>query len=379
MIALGRALAARGHDVTLETWRRWRGDVEREGMRFAPAPEYQVFPSGGPPLDFYGAAERAARETLELVRDIEPEVVVADILTLAPALAAEMRGVPRATLVPHVLPYGEDGFPVYSLGARYPRTAAGRLMWRALRAPVARGEERGRLELNAVRANLGLAPQERTHGGMSEELVLVSTLPELEYPRRSEDRVHVIGPLLWEPGAEEVALPAGDGPLVLVAPSTAQDSEHRLLWAAVAGLRGTGVRVLATYNRRLPSRPLPLARNVSVVEWVSYARTMPSCDVVVCHAGHGTLVRALASGCAIVACPAAGDMAENAARVDWAGAGVRLPRRLLSPATLRWAVMRALGEPAIRERARAIAERSAAHDAAAVGAELVEELAARHA
>ena len=25
---------ARGHDVTLETWTRWRHDVEREGMRF---------------------------------------------------------------------------------------------------------------------------------------------------------------------------------------------------------------------------------------------------------------------------------------------------------------------------------------------------------
>ena len=29
-IALGRALAARGHDVTLETWTRWREHVERD-------------------------------------------------------------------------------------------------------------------------------------------------------------------------------------------------------------------------------------------------------------------------------------------------------------------------------------------------------------
>ena len=53
-IALGRELAARGHDVTLETWSRWREHVEREGMRFAAAPEYQVSgnragdPGGGP-------------------------------------------------------------------------------------------------------------------------------------------------------------------------------------------------------------------------------------------------------------------------------------------------------------------------------------------
>ena len=46
MIALGRGLAARGHDVTLQTWRRWRKDIEAEGLRFAAAPEYHVFPNG---------------------------------------------------------------------------------------------------------------------------------------------------------------------------------------------------------------------------------------------------------------------------------------------------------------------------------------------
>ena len=35
MLALGRALAARGHEVTLQTWRRWHDAVEAEGMRFA--------------------------------------------------------------------------------------------------------------------------------------------------------------------------------------------------------------------------------------------------------------------------------------------------------------------------------------------------------
>ena len=137
---------------------------------------------------------------------------------------------------------------------------------------------------------------------------------------------------MWEPPAADVELPPGDAPLVLVAPSTAQDPEHRLLRAALRGLADAPVRVLATWNRRLPPRPLPVPENARVVDWVSYSRTMPHCDVVVCHAGHGTLARALACGCAVVACPAVGDMNENAARLDWAGAGVRVPRRFVSPA-----------------------------------------------
>jgi UDP:flavonoid glycosyltransferase YjiC (YdhE family) len=102
---------------------------------------------------------------------------------------------------------------------------------------------------------------------------------------------------------------------------------------------------------------------------------MPLCDVVVCHAGHGTLVRALASGCAVVACPAVGDMNENAARLDWAGAGVRVPRRFARPRALRLAVERALGEPSIRARARELAAWSRSHDAGSAAAVLLERLA----
>jgi UDP:flavonoid glycosyltransferase YjiC (YdhE family) len=163
---------------------------------------------------------------------------------------------------------------------------------------------------------------------------------------------------------------------VLVAPSTAQDSEHRLLDASLRGLADAPVRVLATWNRRLPSRPLPVPENARVVDWVVYTRTMPRCAAVVCHAGHGTLVRALSCGCAVVACPAVGDMNENAARLDWAGAGVRLPRRFVSPRSVRLAVERVLEEPSIRERARELAVWSREHDAGVAAAKLVEGFAA---
>ena len=61
MLALGEALVARGHEVALQTWRRWQEPAEEAGIELAAAPEYQ-----------------------------------------APALAAELEGVPVATLVPHL-------------------------------------------------------------------------------------------------------------------------------------------------------------------------------------------------------------------------------------------------------------------------------------
>ena len=377
MIALGRTLAQRGHEVTLQTWKRWREAVEAEGMTFAAAPEYPTFPTRPRPLKPYQAVVHAARDMQELVDALAPDAAVADILTLAPALAAERAGIPVATLVPHIYPVMAPGFPVYSLGARLPATSVGRRLWKSLDGLSRKGLEQGRAELNGTRRLLGLPPVDRLHGGISERLALVATLPELEYPRRWAPGVHVVGPLMWEPEYHDVDLPPGDDPLVLVAPSTSQDPEHRMLAAALRGLADLPVRVLATFNRRPPPRPLPVPRNARLVEWVSYSRTMPHCDVVICHAGHGTLMRALTSGAAVVACPAAGDMNENAARLDWAGLGVRLPRRFMNPRAMQAAVARALADEQMRRRVRATAVWGSQHDGCARAADLVEELAGR--
>ncbi len=380
MLALGSRLAARGHQVTLETWERWRQDVQQAGLRFAPAPEYPVFPTSEQPLKPYQAVLLATPQTRRAIAAEAPDIVVHDILTLAPALAGELEGLPVATLIPHVYPAPKPGLPPYALGARPPRTPVGRALWRALRGPLERGFELGRTELNETRVRLGLAPLERLHGGISDHLALVGTFPQLEYPRHWPPNAHVVGPLLWEPPSHEEAPPPGSDRLVLVAPSTAHDSDHRLVRFALAGLGNEPVRVLATTNRRPagfspPPQPIPVPSNGRLVEWLSYSRAMPGCDLVITHAGHGTLVRALAAGCPVVAVPHSGDMAENAARADWAGVGVRLPWRLLSPATLRLAVRRALERADLAARAVELQRWAAANDGALRAAKLVEQLA----
>jgi UDP:flavonoid glycosyltransferase YjiC (YdhE family) len=360
--------------VRLQTWTKWQQDVEREGMRFEPAPEYKVFPTAETPgLKPYQAAVRAARETQPLIEEFAPDAVVADVLTVAAGLAAELAGVRWASLIPHVLPTPEPGFPPFSIGARLPRTRVGSFIWRAFDPMLRGGLKKGRDELNGARERLGLPPIAEFHGGLSRQLTMVATFPQLEYPRGSwKPWQRVVGPLLWEQPYGEVELPPGDAPLVLVAPSTSQDPEQRMLRAAMEGLADQPVRVLGTYNRREPPEPIPVPPNARMVEWVSYAKTMPRCDVVVCHAGHGTVARALASGVPLVACPAAGDMAENASRIAWAGVGVPLPRRLVTARGVRLAVQRVLGDEGFGIRARALGEWSRRHDGATVAAETLE-------
>lgn len=333
-------------------------------------------------MSLYEAAVEATRDTVPLIRAFEPDVVVSDILTAVGGLAAGIEQRPFATLIPHVLPTSEAGLPPYSIGARLPRSELGRRGWGLLQPLLRRGEIQGRDELNAARAKVGLPPLDYTHNGISRRLALVATFPQLEYPRREwHPAFKVTGPLLWERPFGEIELPSGDDPLVLIAPSTSQDPEGRMISAAVEGLADEPVRVIATTNR--PGYPFPegvrsgVPANARVVEWLSYARTMPQAAAVVCHAGHGTVARALTCGVPVVGCPAAGDMAENASRIAWAGCGVSLPRRLITPRGIRLAVRKALAEPAIGERAREIQAWSTSHDGGAVASVALEDFAAR--
>lgn len=371
-IALARELRRRGHEVLVETWEHWREPVEAAGLSFRGAQEYTVFPPPGPDTPDGQTAADAARALAALMEEWQPRLVVSDILTLAPVLAAEVAGVPHATLIPHVYPVQEPGQPLYSLGFRPARTPLGRAGWRATMPILETGLRRGRDEMNATRARLGLGPQTRFHGGISEVLAIVATFPQLEYPRAWPDHVKVTGPLFFEIPADEIEVPAGGEPLVLVAPSTSQDPECELVRAALDGLAGEPVRVVATTNRHRPERPIEVPANAVLERWVSYSHLMPEADLVICHGGHGTVVRALAEGVPVLACPAVGDMGENGARVGWSGAGLALPRRLLSPRGVRLAAGRILGDGRYRERAQEMRRWALETDGGANAAEQVE-------
>jgi MGT family glycosyltransferase len=374
-IALARALHGRGHEVVVETWEHWRRAVEDEGLRFTAAEEYKTFPPPPAGSAEGASAADAARALLPFVEEFTPDAVVSDILTLAPALAAEMAGRRRVTLVPHVYPVHQSGLPFFAIGAQPPRTPVGTALWRAAEPVLVKGLERGRREMNETRAAVGLPALDVFHAGLSSDLALVATFPQLEYPRRWPAHTHVTGPMTFELEHPEVEVPDGDGPLVVVAPSTAQDPERKLLRWSLDALADEPLRVLATTNQLDVPVPMPAApANATVVDWISYSQAMPLADLVITHGGHGTVSRALGAGAPVLCCPAVGDMAENGARVQWAGAGLMLPWRLTRPRSIRTVVRRMLGDRAFREAADSFRRWNEAHDGALTAAELIEEL-----
>ena len=132
-----------------------------------------MFPPPDPDSPEGAHAAEAARALLPLLDEMRPHAVVSDILTLAPSLAAELHGVPRATLIPHLYPVHDPGMPFFGMGVGPPRTGVGRAAWRAALPILETGLRLGRRELNETRARIGLPPQDRFHGGISDRLVIV--------------------------------------------------------------------------------------------------------------------------------------------------------------------------------------------------------------
>jgi MGT family glycosyltransferase len=378
-ISLGRALAGRGHEVVVETWEERREAVEGAGLGFTAAEEYRMFPPPDPDSADGDHAAEAARALLPLLEDFRPHVAVSDILTLAPSLAAEKAGVPLATLIPHIYPVVESGMPFFAIGLRPPRTPLGRGIWRTGQRALNVGLEHGRRDLNLQRARLDLPPVQRFHGGISPDLALVATFPQLEYPRRWPSGVEITGPMTFEVPHPDIELPLGDAPLILVAPSTAHDSNNHLVRSALKALADEPVRVVATTNRVVPQRPIDVPPNATLVDWLSYSQLMPAASLVISHGGHGTVARALGAGTPVLICPFTGDMSETAMRVDWAKVGLSLPWRLCEPRPLRWAARRLLGDDSFAERAGRLATWSRNNDGAERGAGLIEQLARRKA
>ena len=124
------------------------------------------------------------------------------------------------------------------------------------------------------------------------------------------------GPLEFELPHPEIELPEGEEPLVLVAPSTAQDPECELVRRCFEALADEPVRVVATTNR--PSARAADRRageRGSLVDWLSYWQLMPRRDArrLPRRPRHGRA--GAGAGTPLLICPSIGDMAENAERV----------------------------------------------------------------
>ena len=296
-------------------------------------------------------AARMAELNAAVLHRLAPDLVVSDEITVCGGMAAELLGLPWAELSPHPLYLPSKALPPIGSGLAPGTGVRGRLRDALMRAMTARSIRAGDRQRAAARAGIGLpgrdpGPRRR----------LIATLPALEVPRPDwPAEAVVVGPLHFEPTEAVLPLPPGDGPGIVVAPSTAEigtaDLAELALEALIPG------RTVPAGTRLVVSRLG--GREVTVPPWATVGlgrqdALLRDADLVICGGGHGMLSKTLLAGVPMVVVPGGGDQWELANRVVRQGSA-RLIRPLSADALVA-AVGEVLTAPSYRDAARRAAQ-----------------------
>ncbi|MEO9323700.1 glycosyltransferase [Nocardioides sp. C4-1] len=272
-------------------------------------------------------ARRHAVALQELARSWRPDVMVRDDADLGATVAAEVLGVPVASVT--VL-------------------AAGTLVRPDLVVP----------RLDAVRAEHGLGPDPDLVA-LSRGLVLVPFAPSFRSPAATivprDEVVHFRGGARTRPRS-----PAGRNdrrPRVYATLGTIFNTEcGDLLERLVAALGVVDADCLLTVGNQVDPDDLgPRPGHLRVERFVPQEDVLPAVDLVVSHGGSGSLMASLTQGLPSVLLPLGADQPHNAARAEELGVARVLDASSATPEVIATAVTAAVADLGLHERARQVA------------------------
>ena len=338
-VAIGDALLARGHAVLILAAPPFEERIRRAGLAFAAmgtADDYERMLQRPELWD----PRRGARLIVDELLDRLPEayaatdacveasdVLVGSTLSWAMRLVQERRGLPGATvhLSPMCLPSATQPPVLPGVGdlSWMPAWSLRALQWTAERFVIDRwiGPR-----LNALRAELGLAPVQRIWSRwMHSPDLVVGAWPDWFAPTQVDWPPHVITPgfpLFAEGGAAlppalTAFLDAG-APPIGITPGSAMAHGERFFARALAACETLGRRavLITPYRAQLP--PL-LPAWAQVVDYAPFTALLPRLSALIHHGGIGTSAQALSAGIAQLVVPFAHDQFDNATRLSRLG------------------------------------------------------------
>lgn len=343
LVPIARAAARAGHEIAVAGSGRLIPQVEELGFRALatsplrppdePPPARDLAPL--PPVDVRAAevefaqnfADRGTRrhalQILEHCRDWQPDVVVRDEADFGSAIAAELCGVPVATVM--VL-------------------AAGTLIRPDLVAP----------RIEAVRAEHGL-PADPGLRMLTRDLVLSPFPPSFRSPDSPVPLPVVCG---YRAGpCVERAARSGRRPRIYITLGTVFGTEcGDLFERLLAGVRGLDVDVLVTVGRHLAPADLgSQPDHVRIERFVPQDEVLGRTDLVVSHGGSGALLGALTHGLPSVLLPLGADQPHNALRAAELGVARTLDAATVTSETIGETIQVALADEGMAQRARELA------------------------
>lgn len=382
-VALGRALVARGHEVTLGTARRFETFVREAGLGFAAMSDAMLnlldTEAGRDMMESTQGVLQSLKWTVMLTRTVgpaqaeligdswaaaeavDPDLIVFHPKTYAGPHIAEKRGIPAvlAMLVPMMVPTGERpnvGFP--DTGWQWWNRFSYRFVNRTMAFSAGR-------HVREMRAERGLPKQRRfdllrdSRGRMLPVLNAVSP-SVLPAPRDWPVEAVMTGYWFtdhgdWTPPDDLAAfLEAGPPPVYVGFGSMAGRSPGRLAKAVIEALTRTGMRgIIATGWGGL--KPADLPDTIHKIEGAPHDWLFPRMAAIVHHGGAGTTAAAIRAGKPQVIVPFFGDqpfwgkiMAQHGVAPD------PIAQKSLTADNLAEALRRVTGDPAMAQAAEAL-------------------------
>jgi UDP:flavonoid glycosyltransferase YjiC (YdhE family) len=186
-----------------------------------------------------------------------------------------------------------------------------------------------------------------------------------------------VGPLRPSIGVAPRRQRAPDKSFVLVSLSTGYQAPGQLdlLQRVCDAVGSLDVEALVTTGRGIAPEALSVGANIVAERSVPHDAVLPGADLLVTHAGHGTVMAGLRYGVPMLCLPPMADQPFNARKVEALGLGA-----VLDPAAsveeIRSAISQLLVDEHLKSRARSFSAEVAAEPGVAKAVELLEALVA---
>ncbi|RNF28532.1 Zeaxanthin glucosyltransferase [Massilia aurea] len=387
LTVLARELVARGHRVTFVHRKDAAAYVKDERIGFhavgmnshpagsLPAMLARVANPGSPLglrrviLDMAASTTMLCRELPDALRRLQVDFIVADQMEAAGGLVAEGIGMPFVSVACALPVNREPGIPLpvmpfmYEDSERAFKMVEGSTMvydW------MMRPHERA---IAATAQQLGLSPRAKLHECLSPLAQVGQIVPGFDFPRRAlPPHFHHVGPLhsgaaapASSPAELAALLPPASStrPFVYASLGTLVSQRFGLFKRIAQACKHQDAQLLVAHCGGLDDgqvRALERIGDTRVHAFVPQLAVLARADAVISHAGANTVMEAIATRTPILALPIAFDHPGAAARVEYAGVGLRASPRFATVAELSRKLRRLLDEPGFRQRMEPLAE-----------------------